>query len=151
MILSLQKRHRLIWTVFAIVLPLLFVWSYLSIPTTANNPTIEDYSLLPIVHNGIENDDFRIIERKIELEFDINYQLEFIVKKPIRQAATLIFIGENEADIKDKAPIGQLFSKGNYSFPLFDPLQKNDNIYLYNPITKKVFYTIKNNSITPIQ
>jgi hypothetical protein len=144
MILSLQKRHRQLWTVFAIVLPVFFVWSYLSIPTTAKNPITEDYSLLPIIYNEIENDDFKVIERKIELELDINYQLQVIVKKPIRQSAALIFVGENEAAIKDKSPVGQLFSKGNYSFPLLDPLQKNDNIYLYNPITKKVFYTLEN-------
>ncbi len=141
MILSLQKRHRQIWTVFAIVLPVLFVMSYFYIPAQPINPATTDYSLFPMIYNEKEDAKFKIIERKLELEEEIKYQLQVIVKEPIRESSTLIYISENDK-ITDKIPVGQVFSKGSYTLKILDPLQKNDRVIFYNPITKKIFHRL---------
>ena len=142
MIVSLQKRHRQIWTVFAIVLPIVFVASYFTIPERAFEEESKDYSLLPIIFNEREDDFFKITERKLEREEDIKYQMEVTIKQPFKQTSALIFIAESES-VQGKEPIGQIFSKGSYSFDLLDPLQTNDKIIFYNPLTKEVFHIVE--------
>lgn len=152
MILPLQRRHRIIWTIIALLLPLLFVAALLSIPQPSENPASDySYELYPNQYNELQDEHFKITERKLETSDSILYQIVIEVKQPLREAATSIYITEmastdvDNFDTSMRNAIGQVFSKGTYIFELFDPLQTNDGLVFYNPITQKVVHTLTNN------
>ena len=144
MILPLQKRHRLIWSILAILLPIGCIsayWSICEIPINENTP--KEVTSIGEKFNTREDDWFKIIERKSELNDSTLYQLSIEVKKSINQSATVVYISETD-NIEQETAIGQLNSKGIYYFKIPDPLQTNDNLLFYNPITKEVFHVLGN-------
>ena len=138
MILPLQKRHRLIWTVLAIVLPIGFVSAYFAIQETPVNKTTEEIQVIGAISNELSDEYFNVIERKDERTDSTIYKLIVEVLQPIRQSSSVIYISETEK-IEDGRAIGLVNQQGKYVFELQDGMQTNDKILLYNPINKEVF------------
>jgi len=136
MILKLQKRHRQIWTTFAVILPVLFVWSYTMMANdvkSSSDISLKEYSTLP---NQLQENP------TIQGAFDSS-MLVLAVQKDLRQSSCLVFISKNE-QLENLKPVGQLFQKGIYEFELQQAIEPNDKIILYNPISKTIIQTIEN-------
>lgn len=142
MILPLQKRHRLIWTVLAIVLPIGFVSAYLAIQETPTNKATEEIQVIGPITNQLYDDYFNIIERTDEQEDTTIYHLIVEVLQPIRQSSSVLYISETE-NVEDGRAIGLVSQKGKYVFELQDPMQTNDKILFYNSINKEVFHILQ--------
>ena len=143
MILPLQKRHRLVWSVLAILLPIGFISAYMAIQEVPVNMTEEEKLYSAEKPFGEREDEFfKITEEESTFEGSIINILIIEIKKPINQAATVIYISETD-QIDNQKAIGQLDKTGTYIFMLQDPLQTNDNILFYNPIHKEVFHILK--------
>ena len=142
MILPLQKRHRLIWTVLAIVLPIGFVSAYLAIQETPVNKATEEIQVFGEVSSQLSDDYFNIIERKDERTDSTIYHLIVEVLQPIRQSSSVLYISETEK-VEDGRAIGLVNQQGKYVFNLQDAMQTNDKILFYNSIDKKVFHTLQ--------
>lgn len=142
MILPLQKRHRLVWSVLAILLPVGFISAYMAIQEIPVNSV--EYEIFTNEKPFSEREDefFKITEDEIILEDSIINLLTIKIKKPINQAAAVIYISETD-QVDNQKSIGQLNKVGTYMFTLEDPLQTNDNLLFYNPIHKKVFHILK--------
>lgn len=134
MIVSLQKRHRQIWTIFAIVLPILFIISYFAIRDL--NTTSDG-----ILKSNSNYSNYNYSHSNVHFGYD-STTIEVALQNDLRQSACLVFIASDNS-IKNEEPIGQLFKKGIYTFKLSNPIEKNDKILLYNPISKTIFETIE--------
>lgn len=141
MILPLQKRHRLIWTILAIVLPIGFVSAYFAIQETPTNETEEEIQVFGAISSQLSDQYFNIIERKDERTDSTIYHLIVKVLKPIRQSSSVIYISETE-NIKDGRAIGLVNQQGKYVFDIQDPMQTNDKILFYNSINKEIFHIL---------
>ena len=142
MILPLQKRHRLIWTVLAIVLPIGFVSAYLAVQETPVNKVTKEIEVIGVISNQLSDEHFNVIEKTDGKTDSSIYHLIVEVLQPIRQSSSVLYVSETDK-IEDGRAIGLVNQQGEYVFNLQDPMQTNDKLLFYNPINKKVFHTLQ--------
>jgi hypothetical protein len=141
MILTLQKRHRWIWTILAVLLPIGFLSAYFAIQEVPTNSAGEPQVIRGEITAELYDDAFHIIERSDEREDTAFFHLIVDVLKPISQSASVIYISATDK-VEDGRLIGCVNQRGRYVFELLDPMQTNDKILLYNPIQKTVFHIL---------
>ncbi len=138
MITKLRKRHRRVWLVIAVVLPLLFIAAYTSIPK---------YQLQESPSNTIN-------ESLITLKFPMKawltksetgaYHLGLYVNEYESSVAAQVYLTNIELNdyVKNGYLIGTVNGAGEYSFTVKpEILEPHHNfIVIYDPIKQKQIY-----------
>lgn len=135
MVPELRQRHRLVWQVWAFVLPIGFVLAILVLPKKVFQTDLIEKSEapLPIVAQTQENEWLTVNLRNSDSQ---TKQLEIILKKPLDIPAAQVFW--------QNTFLGSLSSKGTQRFAL-DSLQMANPPYtleIRDPINETVFQTL---------
>lgn len=136
MVPELRKRHRLVWQVWALLLPIGFVSAILVLPKQMpvnQLPIAREMPLGNIVQS--ESTDALIVSLRAQAGLS-NKQLEITLKKPLDMPSALVYWQDTF--------IGSLGAKGTQYFTLDSALVANPPFLLEirNPIDQTVFQKI---------
>jgi len=131
MISSQRKRHRWIWIIIGVVLPLLAVLAVLRTPSFPYSKTSEilTETSLPILKE-IESDLFKINLRGAS---DNVEELELLLKVPLKSPSAVVFDDQQNV-------LGQIGARGVYRFPI---RPANTAITIKDPIKNQIITEIK--------
>ena len=146
MIKSLRKRHRQVWILLAILLPMGILLSWLVIPNPVPVKLLKPVSmeLLPIIKYTTEKEEYRINIRTNRE--NTAWQLEWKNKLALTVPSAVIYqVKDNNNDITKAQLIGRIEAKGDYLFPLkLDSLKQQDfRFLLYDFIHAKIIDSLK--------
>jgi hypothetical protein len=118
MIKSLRKRHREVWTIWAILLPTFIVLGWLVIPNSSPVKLLDQQlTPLPVVISSMSNNSHDISIRGNQEKTLL--QLEWINKTPLTVPTAVIYrLTDSTLDITRDELIGRIEARGNYIFPL---------------------------------
>lgn len=146
MIQTLRKRHRYTWFVLAILLPLGYILSFVSIPEAPideRNFGLDQVEAKGEVIKSSTGDNVRINLRG-EAGKQAR-QLEIVVLQPLKSAAASVYLNSQPLDnAGSDFLIGQLGPKGDYRFDL-DSLQSQYpgfHLLIYDHIKQKTIEQI---------
>ena len=129
--LKLQKRHRLIWVLLAILLPIGFVSAYLVIPSPTTQPYKATVSEAVIGEDNLASVHYN----------STTSSLQVVLKKALTTPSTTLFLSNDET-ITNATLIGSLSSKKAYAFSLPKALS-NTHLLFYDGIKQEVYHHIK--------
>jgi len=131
MISSQRKRHRFIWVMIGVLLPLLVVLAVLRTPSFpySEKAEIVAETSLPILKE-IESDLFKINLRGTS---DGAEELELLLKVPLKSPSAVVFDDQQNV-------LGQIGASGVYSFPI---RPANTAITIKDPIKNQIITEIK--------
>ena len=121
MILTQRKRHRYIWILLAILLPLGYLLSWRTIPTNKIRVNTSIPEEISVALTGGE--------------------LEITVEKPLATPGLLVLIGEDVMSNPEAATmVGQLHGEGIYKFQLPESGSNSNpsQVWVYNPFSKTI-------------
>lgn len=134
MVPELRQRHRLVWLVWAALLPLGFVFAVLVLPKEAYQPRLVDHTpqALPLVEQSRESEWLAANLRA--QPGHSGKQLEIILKQPVAEPSASLFW--------QNTFIGNLGAKGVHRFALDSVLVANPPFHLKieNPINQTLVY-----------
>ena len=123
MIHKLRKRHKRIWILIALLLPVLFFLAYFSVPKFSNQEFMFDDipSPLPKIIKQIEAEEYKINYRQDNLQ---NLQLELIMKESVQMPTPILFLrySDNYQASEPNIFLGNAGGKGIYRFKVQDTL-----------------------------
>ncbi len=131
MISSQRKRHRFIWVMIGVLLPLLVVLAVLRTPSFpySEKAEIVAETSLPILKE-IESDLFKINLRGTS---DGAEELELLLKVPLKSPSAVVFDDQQNV-------LGQIGASGVYRFPI---RPANKAITIKDPIKNQIITEIK--------
>lgn len=132
---ELRQRHRRVWQLWAILLPIGFVSAILVLPQKVTQATLVENTATPL-SKIIQTKETDWLTANIRSSDSDNKQLEIVLKKPLNVPSTQIFW--------QNTFLGNLGAKGTYRFPL-DSLQTANPPYtleIIDPIHKTIFQTL---------
>lgn len=118
MINPLRRKHRKVWQLLALLIPVLFVIVLAKTPSSPFGST-----------KGSEENP------KVEL---VNGALSIIIHYPLRSAYTEVFV-KSGANCDTETFLGQLQAVGSYSFELEDGF-KPCEVYFIDQLNQKIFF-----------
>lgn len=134
MIPFLRRVHKMLWPIIGIVVIVLFVMAYLSIPkevlydgTTYNSSEVQ----LPNLNESIANTEYKIT---YNLRSDDKHkrQIEVIIEKPLTQPSNILIVrGYNYGDEFINQSLG---AKGVYRYNWIDSFELAYEVSLLNNI-----------------
>jgi hypothetical protein len=155
MVKNLRKKHLQVWTLWAILLPLLIIASVSVIPRWPNGKLLQPKAVaaLPTIVATMDHEDYTINLRKSD---DTTMQLEWINKKVLTFPTATIYVlnppyaGKSKSGstnpLEGAELIGRIESRGTYRFAfhhLMEPPEKNSlHLILYDFIHEKIIETI---------
>jgi hypothetical protein len=161
MIKSLRKRHRQIWALWSILLPVGVVMAWLAIP---NQPAIKllqssDAELLPVLVKTIDRSDYAVSIRTTQ--DSTKWQLEWCNKTVLTVPSAVIYKASPNPSkggaLEKFSPengelIGRIEATGNYIFPLHVDSTGIQNIHLvlFDFIHEKIIDTINFSNPSPL-
>lgn len=136
---QLRKRHRIIWSLLALIVPMLLLMSWLLIPQLepVKAINISHPESLPVLLKTIKRTQY---EAEIRTNSKGDLQIEWWNKKALQVPSAVIYqIKENEQQVL----IGRIEARGTYRFPLHrDSTSKEYHLQLYDFIHEQVIDTI---------
>lgn len=132
---ELRNRHRRVWQLWAILLPIGFVSAILVLPQKTTQAALVENSTQPLP-NVLQTQHTAWLTANLRTSDAPNKQLEIILKKPLELPSAQLYW--------QNTFIGNLGAKGTYRFSL-DSLQTTNAPYtleIRDPINKSVFQTI---------
>ncbi len=138
MITKLRKRHRIIWLVMAVVLPLLFMAAYMSIPKYQLfegklSNTVDDY-LITMDRPVIVGDNW------------LGGELEIDVLRYERSSSALVYLAHIDKDnyMGTAILVGKINNRGKYKFQIkisdFIFSAYKTYVVIYDPIKQREIY-----------
>lgn len=142
---NLRKRHFRTWMALAVLIPVGFVWAFISIPPSPPSTSFAKHPAQPTqLEKLVKEADHQHL--KINLREDrtgTKRQLEIIVKAPLNHPSTWVYLGtDSEVSIEGKKLVGILANQGVYRFPI-DAQPDFSNIILYDAIKKESWTVIE--------
>lgn len=146
MIKSLRKRHRQVWILLAVLLPVGILFSWLVIPNPVPVKILKPVSmeLLPVIKYTTEKREYKINIRTNNE--NTAWQLEWKNKLALRVPSAVIYrVKDSNSDITKAQLIGRIEAKGDYLFQLKpDSLRQQDfGFLLYDFIHEKIIDSLK--------
>ncbi len=141
MIRPLRKRHRLLWIIIAVIIPIVFVNAYLASEKhiRPNNAALDDSG------NGIGEvilSDDGHFSYKIH-EVNEKFNLTVVLNKPYPSPSVALYIGPAGKDYNENFIIlGQLTTSQRYQYNLGGALE-NKQLLVYDPLKDETFVSIK--------
>ncbi len=134
----LRKRHLLIWTILAILIPAAIISAYRVVPKQTQDILLQqDKTIaLPVEIKKIERNNFTAFLRSSEDRK--NYQLQWDVTNESTAPSILIYQENNN----EKELIGRLASKGSYYFSIKADSTNRYNFILYDIIHQQTIDSI---------
>jgi hypothetical protein len=156
MIKALRKRHRQIWALWAVLLPVGIVMAWLAIP---NQPSIKllqssNAAPLPVLVKTIDGLDYAVSIRTNE--DSTKWQLEWCNKTVLTIPSAVIYkdvITDNKSFKPEQAElVGRIEATGKYIFPLRVDSTGIQNIHLvlFDFIHEKIIDTINFSNSSPL-
>lgn len=134
---SLRNKHRQLWLVIAIFLPVMVVFSWFVVPGTVPvktllRPTVE---LLPVIKASEESARYCINIRSNRAQ--TGWQLEWKNKLALTVPSAVIYVIESNGQSR---LVGRIEARGQYLFPLqhYNTGYRELNLVLYDFIHEKV-------------
>lgn len=145
MIYALRKRHRKMWLLLGILLPIGFIAAVLAVPemVVENDFDIKQPVLYSDIISSFEEEDYEVHLRK-----DANLpgrQVEFVVKEAFKVPTVLVFFSHQETEtIQNTGVLGKIGGPGSHRFNLGNIANQNPQIYLllYDKFKEQVFKKI---------
>lgn len=141
MIYQLRRRHRRMWIVLAIILPIGFISAYFAIPKTIYENNFEPWAAVSYstITKSAETDNLLVNVKK-----DNNLpglQIEVMQKQPLHSASVLVYLAEqNTENIQATNLLGRLESGDTQRFILNDFLSnfKTFHLLFYDNLKKEL-------------
>ncbi len=143
MITSLRKRHRFIWSLWAILLPLGFIAALMVIPDFPHQSLV-DKSLpdaYETIVREIDGEDYKVNIRKDQAE---HYQLELFLKEPVQSPAPTLYLSPDGSNqLEGSIFVANIGGTGLYRFPLEkSKLADAQGIFFHCNVAEHVVKTI---------
>ncbi len=124
MIQPLRKRHKLIWSIFAVLLPLGFIMALLSIPPHTGPGESNEPIKVHLLGDG---------EQKV---------LEVVVEGPIKSGFANVYSAADETtDIDEATLLGPLHGTGTYRYQLW-PDMTPSTLIIFDQFKNEIIQTI---------
>lgn len=143
MIRPLRRRHRQVWLVIAVVLPVGILLSWLAIPNPVAIKLIKQPSpeLLPVVKYTMDKAEYTINVRANQQNTE--WQLEWQNKLALTVPSAVIYkipATVNLFSADSSQLIGRIEAKGDYVFPVLQDAETDQqiNLVIYDFIHKKI-------------
>ncbi|MFN7117584.1 MAG: hypothetical protein ACK4TA_12350 [Saprospiraceae bacterium] len=135
MVPELRRRHRLLWQMWAVLLPIGFVIAILALPKQPTQAQLYDNTAAPLDKLEQTRETEWLLVRLFAAD-SLHKQLEITVKKPLNVPATQVFWQDRY--------LGNLGAKGVKRFPLDSALLAGLPYVLEikDPINQNIFQTI---------
>ena len=134
MIRPLRKRHRLIWIVLSVIIPILFIKSYRS--TSAFPKENADISTDPLVFvesKTAKSDHYSAMVGTLKSgEKVLQLELKALFRSP---APGVYLVPENKDNVADYRLLGEVNKIGSYQFE-FKVADDNYQLTVYDPIKR---------------
>lgn len=141
MIKPLRKRHRQVWILLAILLPVGILLSWLVIPNPVPVKLLKPVTiqLLPVIKYTTEKKEYRVNIRtnKENTEWQLEWKNKLALTVP---SAVIYQVKDNEPDITKAQLVGRIEAKGDYVFQLKQDLlkQQDFSFVIYDFIHEKI-------------
>ncbi len=133
---KLRKRHRYMWMVLGIALPLLCLEAIEAIPQNVIADIPRHSCTLDIGVCGIDDADYPIVIEQVQN----NNTLSIKVKAPIKSAFTLAYIS-NSQELEDNATLlGAVHTMGDYNFDIEGQISNGSYLLLVDKLNDKTLY-----------
>ncbi len=142
MITSLRKRHRLIWTLWVVLLPMgmiaavMVVREYPSQELTMHKIPEAYPEVLKAVDHPLG---------KVNLRKDAGgaYQLELFLKEPISSPAPMLYLNMNgQEEISGNVLVGNILGTGLYRFSVSKEVEQAQGVFFHSKIAGRVVKSI---------
>ena len=141
MIVSLRKRHKAIWVLLSILLPLSFLLAYLKIPENV----LED---VPQKQQSMANYQDAISISFLQMES--NYRCKIEVREPLTSAFTLVYLSKNKEVEAGSSLLGSIDKMGTYNFSVPSEIYTGHPfIVLFDQLNQTIIYHQTLNASTP--
>lgn len=144
MVKSLRKKHLQIWTVWALLIPIVIISAVIVRPTLPKDRLLQPAATaaLPVVLKSFEKDNYRI---SIRSNSDTSLvQLEWVNKKTqIYPTATIYEDTTGRKHLEGAALLGRIEARGTYHFAMSKNLvRSNYHFIVYDFVHQKIIETI---------
>lgn len=148
--LKLQNRHRYIWTIIAVVLPILFIAAYTVIPDSAayQNPkktkteraNTSNYIITPLLDNELMK--VQYLDEKMIGDTILPYQvLELFLKQPLTNPSNVVYLSKDKT-IENGIALGNLNNTTKYKFKVNRSKSKSmPYLILYDALHSSIIST----------
>jgi hypothetical protein len=142
---SLRKKHLLIWSVCAVLLPVGIITAYSSVEKAATTDSMlqpAKVEALPIVLKQKETSDYSIAIRtnKDSSQLQLEWQNKQILKVP---TAVIYQSAKNETNISKAKAVGRIEGRGNFYFTVDSTFTgSNYQLLVYDFIHQQLIETI---------
>lgn len=144
--IKLRKRHRYMWFVIGIGLPLLCLEAIEAIPDRPTADIPRTTCPIGVTSCGMtEYDQDHFLEHDVfEMSteaYDSSKVLKISFDRPLQSAFTLVYYS-TKAEIDDSAVLlGSLAEMGSYEFPLMSDPRNAFNVILYDKLNQRQLFT----------
>lgn len=132
--IKLRKRHRYIWMVLGIALPLLCIEAIEAIPQNVIADIPRHFCSLDIGICGIDDAEYPIVIEQVQSDNTLNVQ----VKAPLKSAFTLAYLSNSQELDENSTLLGAIHTMGDYSFDMED--QVGRYLLLVDKLNDKTLY-----------
>lgn len=133
---KLRKRHRYMWMVLGIALPLLCLEAIEAIPQNVIADIPRHSCTLDIGVCGIDDTDYPIVIEQVQNNNTLNVQ----VKAPLKSAFTLAYISSSQELEENATLLGAIHTMGDYSFDIEDQISSGSYLLLVDKLNDKTLY-----------
>ncbi|MBO3700283.1 hypothetical protein [Roseivirga sp. E12] len=133
---KLRKRHRYMWMVLGVALPLLCLEAIEAIPENTIADIPRHSCSLDIGICGIDNAEYPII---IEQSKSANV-LSLKIKAPLKSAFTLAYLSDTQELNENASLLGAIHTMGDYSFGLESQESSQRYLLLVDKLNNKTLY-----------
>lgn len=135
MVPELRERHRRVWRLAALVLPVGFVLAIIALPKQPTQTQLYNNTALPL-HKLEQTRETEWLLVRLFATDSLHKQLEITVKKPLNVPATQVFWQDRY--------LGSLSAKGVQRFPLDSALvaEMPYILEIKDPVNQNIFQTI---------
>ncbi len=133
---KLRKRHRYIWMVLGIALPLLCLEAIEAIPQNVIADIPRHACTLEIGVCGIDDADYPIL---IEQNQNAGF-LNLKIKAPLKSAFTLVYLSNSQVLDENATLLGAVHTMGDYSFDISAQTGNQGYLLLVDKLNDKTLY-----------
>lgn len=145
MIVSLRKRHLLIWGILTVILPLGFILAIANLPSEVASSNFSDNTAAALPEL-ISSRDLGGLSVALRQGADNQKQIELEIKRPIARPALYLAVNDRAMNDPDEGTtIGRLGNKGLQRFLLDQTAASWPKLYLliYDGIKNEVIHEIQ--------
>lgn len=134
--IKLRKRHRYMWMVLGIALPLLCLEAIEAIPQNVIGDIPRHSCTLDIGICGIDDAEYPIVIEQVQNNNTLSVQ----VKAPLKSAFTLAYLSSKQELDESATLLGAIHTMGDYSFKIENQINTGSYLLLVDKLNDKTLY-----------